>query len=409
MASSLQEFLLPQSVLRVISRIKAGRGPLASWLGFHANRYEEDTVSISGPNTLRAPSSIRNHSYRIFDHTRVPMKFRPPGTGPGVVAANPMGNQQISICRFHQKIALNYEFLGNLSPMIGPNSNIDEGGKNYIAQQTTFLAEQGNNAIELMAAGMMRNSLYMISSGDNWLPSFAAPTGTQYGFQVDFKIPASNMNQLNMLGTGNIITAPWNNADAPILDNIQQIIAAYAQLSRYRLTDIWINSTLWMSIITNTQVRNTAGSSNTPFAEYESTMEKGMEDTGPANNYSAILRGQPTIKWHFCDDTLAFNTDIDPSYLLQPAGAVPSTAALNKLIPDNMAIFCTEPNRNWTQLVYGGEWVVERPGMPASLRAGWHFWHEYHTQPSAIELICLLNAVPILYIPLVLAPAQVVY
>jgi hypothetical protein len=107
--------------------------------------FDPKTVTVSGPNTLRGTGSLRNVTYRIFDHTRVPMKARAPGTGPGTVAANPMGQNTVSVARFHQKIPLNYEFLGNLSPMIGPNSQVDQGGQNYIQQQTTFLAEQANN------------------------------------------------------------------------------------------------------------------------------------------------------------------------------------------------------------------------------------------------------------------------
>jgi hypothetical protein len=408
MAASLTELLLPQVVLEVISRLKDGRGPLGSWLGFQPSSFDPSTVTVSGPNTLRGSGSVRNVTYRIFDHTRVPMKARAPGTGPATVAQNPMGQNTVSVARFHQKIPLNYEFLGNLSPMIGPNSQIDPGGQNYIGQQTTFIGEQGNNMVEMLAAGMMRDSLYFIVQGDNWLPTFTAPTGTQVGFQVPFNVPAGNKGQLNMLGAGNLITIPWNNPGATIVGDLQSIIAAYKQISRYPLTDIWINSLQWINIITNTQVRNTAGSANTPFAEFEKVNPGGM-GTPPEGDYSAILRGQPTVQWHFCDDTMALNTDVDPSYATVPTGSVPAAANLAKLVPDNMAIFCTKPNPKWVRLYMGGEYVVENPGMPGALRMGWYFWHEYVTQPSAVELIGLLNAVPLLYIPGVIAPATVIF
>lgn len=404
MAASLTELLLPQVVLELISRIKKGRGPLGSWLGFQPTSFDPHTVSLEGPNTLRGSGSVRNYTYRIFDETRVPMKGRAPGTGPATVAQNPMGQNTVSVARFHQKIPLSYEFLGNLSPMIGPNSQIDPGGQSYIAQQTTFLATQANRMVEMMAAGMLRDSLYFINAGDNWLPTFTAPSGTQTGFQVPFGIPAGNQSQLNMLGAGNLLTVPWNNVGAPIIGDLQSVIAAYAQLSGYTMTDIWINSLMWINIITNTQVRNTAGSANTPFAEFDQLPEKGMGDSGPSNKYSAILRGQPTITWHFCDDVLALNTDVDPSYSTAPAGAT-----LAKLVPDNMAIFCTEPSPDWTRLYLGGEHVVENPGQPGALRMGWYFWHEYVTQPSAVELIALLNAVPVLYVPKTVAPATVIF
>jgi hypothetical protein len=409
--ASLVEILAPQVVLEVISRLKPGRGPLASWLGFQPNRYNEDTVSISGPNTRNQgpgdggnPGTVRSVSYRIFDHTRVPMKARAPGAGPATVAQNPMGTNQVEIARFHQKIPLNYEFLGQLALIAGPNSQVDQGGRSYIARQTTFLAEQANNMVEMLAAGMMRDSLYFIQSGDDWLPTFTAPVAPTTGFQVNFKIPAGNKNQLNMLGGGNLIGVSWANLAAPILTNLNQIIAAYSQLSRYPMTDIWINSTMWMNILLNTEVRNTAGSSNTPFAEFELMDDGGMDGSGPANQFSAILKGMPMVTWHMCNDALALNTDTDPVYSTAPA-----SATLAKLVPDNMAIFCTEPRPTWTQMIHGGEYVVENPGASPVLRMGYYFWHETVTQPACVELLSLLNCVPVLYVPTVIAPATVVF
>ncbi len=403
MAASLGELLLPQVVMDVISRLKRGRGPLGSWLGFQPDKFDPATVTLSGPNRLRGTGSVRNYTYRIFDHTRVVMKARAPATGPATVAQNPMGQNTVRIARWHQKIPLNYEMLGNLSPMIGPNSQIDPAGQNYIMQQTNFLGEQGNNAVEIMAAGMMRDSLWFIQQGDNWLPQFAAPTGTQVGFNVPFNIPAGNKNQLNMLGAGSLLTIPWNNPGATIIGDILSIIAAYKQLSRYPLTDIWINSLMWINIITNPQVRNTAGSSQEPFASFERVADGGM-GTPPDGTFTAMLRGLPVVKFHLCDDTLCLDSDVDVSYSTAPAAA-----NLQKLVPDNMAIFCTLPSREWMALYEGGEYVVENPGMPGALRMGWYLWHEYVTQPSAIELISLLNAVPALYVPNVLAPAIVVF
>lgn len=403
MASNLGELLLPQVILRVISRIKMGRGPVGSWLGFHADRFTKGNVSLAGPNTLRGTGSVRNYTYRIFDHTRVPMKLRAPGTGPGTVAQNPMGQNTVAVARFHQKIPLNYEFLGNLSPMVGPNSNVDEGGQSYIAQQTQFMAEQGNMAVEMMAAGMMRDSLYYIQSGENFLPTFTAPTGTTVGFQVPFRVPSGNKSQLNMLGTGNIIATSWDNQAAPIVKNIQQIIAAYAQLNGYALTTALINSITWYYIITNTEVRNLAGSAASPFAEWTPFEDKGMNDSGPPTG-SGKIKGSPAITWRFVDQAIALNTDIDPSY-----STAPSTATLAKLIPDNMVIFSADPSGQWTKFYLGGEYVVENPGQPAQLRTGWHAWHEYVTQPSAIELITLLNGTPALFVPSVVCPATVIF
>ncbi len=398
--ATLQELLLPQVILRVISRIRNGQGMLGRWLGFQPDRFDNDTVALSGPNTMTGSSTVRTVTYRIFDNTRVVAKGRAPGTGPATVARNEMGQATVSVARFHQKIPMLYEDLGNLSPIIGPNSQVDPGGQNFIMMHETFLARQFNMMIEMMAAGMLRDQLYFKQVGDNWLPQFTDPTiGGGFGFQIPFQIPAGNKNQLNMLGGGNILTIPWSNPGAPILTDLGSIEAAFAQLSGYSLTDIFVNSISWNNVLLNNQIRQVGGSSNTVFAEFDRSPETFM-DGQPSNQYKAVLRALPQITWHLDNDVVATNTDIDPSY-----ANAPSSAVLAKLIPDTMAIMCTQASSDWTQLYYGGEHVVENPGMPAIQRMGYYFWKEYVTQPSAVELIALLNAIPILYVPKAVCPA----
>jgi hypothetical protein len=417
MAAVLSELLLPQVILDLVSRLKGGRGPLGSWLGFQPKAFDPKNVTLRGPNTLADASSmlpgyengrsVRYYTYRIFDKTRVVMKLRAPGTGPAEVAQNPMGQNTVVVARFHQKIPLLYELLGNLSPMVGPNAQIDSKGEDYINRQTGFLLRQGSMTIEALAAGMMRDSLYAIQTGDDWFPQFTAPTGSQIGFQIPFGVPAGNKSQGNMLGTGNLITLAWNNPNALIMRQCENVKAAYVQLSQFPLTDAWINSTLWPSIITNTEIRNIAGTANKPFADYTRAPDTGMEGTGPPNQFTATLVGVPWLTFHFCDDTLALNTDIDPSY-----GTAPAAANLAKLVPDNLCIFATTPDSGedrWCRFIEGGEIVVENPGMAGVLRQGWYMWHEYATQPSRIELIALLNGIPALYVPLVMAPLTVIF
>lgn len=402
--ATLQELLLPQVILRVISRIRKGQGFVGRWLGFHPDRYDPETVTLAGPNTLNPGTSVRNVVYRVFDKTRVVAKARAPGVGPATVARNQVGQAQIACARYHQKMNLSYEELGNLSPIVGPNSVIDQGGQNYIMLQETNMAEQFNMVIEMMAAAMLRDSLYFWMVNDDWMPNFSAPTSaSQPYFNVPFQIPSSNKNQLNMLGTGNILLNSWANPGATILNDINAIIAAFVQLSGYAMTDVIINSLMWSNLLLNTQIRNVGGSANTSFAENTRTPET-FPDGLPGVYYKGVLRALPNVTFHICDDVVALNTDIDPSY-----SNAPSSALLAKLIPDNMAIFLPEASSQWTQMYHGGELVVENPGQPAMLRTGYYAWKEYSTQPSSVELLSLLNAIPLLYVPKACAPATVIF
>jgi hypothetical protein len=98
------------------------------------------------------------------------------------------------------------------------------------------------------------------------------------------------------------------------------------------------------------------------------------------------------------------NSFIDPTWGTAPAGAV-----IQKIVPDKLAFFTTEVSPLWVRMYHGGEYVVENPGMPGVLRRGYYFWREYCTQPSMMELIGLMNAVPVLYNPRVVVPAAVIF
>ena len=396
MAVSLHSLLTPQVILKAVSRIRKFQGRLGRWVGFQPNRYNPDTVSVEGPNTRQGDT--RFATFRLDDVTRVVAKGRAPGTGPASVAVNPVGDVRISCARYHEKVRLLGEFLGNLSPIIGPNSQIDTGGQSYIARQTMHLAEKYNNTVELMTTGMFQDNLYFQLSGDNLLPVIGAPTAPNLGFQIPFQIPSGNKNQLNMLGTGNLIAIGWNNSGAPLIKNLLQIQAASTQLSGYQPKHVWCNSLMWYNVLLNAEVRNTAGSAATPFAEYNRVTEKAM-DGMEMPEFAAELRGVPWLNWHIADDVIVTGGDIDPSWTQGTAAVTAGTTSIIKVCPDNTVIVAPEPSPDWTELYNGAEYISENAGQPMTLKRGYTFWKEWVTQPSCIELIALMNCIPLLYVP----------
>ena len=398
MTVSLHSLLTPQVILKAVSRIRKFQGRLGRWVGFQPNKYNPDTVSLEGPNSRYGET--RFATFRLDDVTRVVGKGRAPGTGPASVAVNPVGDVRVSCARFHEKVRLLGEFLGNLSPIIGPNSQIDTGGQSYIARQTVHLAEKYNNTIELLTTGMFQDNLYFQLSGDNLLPVIGAPTSPAVGVQIPFQIPSGNKNQLNLLGTGNIILIGWQNTGAPLIKNCLQIQAAMTQLSGYQPKHYWLNSLMWYNVLLNTEVRNTAGSSNTPFAMYDRVPETAM-DGMPQPEFAAELRGIPWIQWHVADDVLVTGGDIDPSW------SSSSGTTTVKVCPDNTVIITPDPSPDWTEMYHGAEYISENAGQPMQLKRGYTFWKEWVTQPSCIELISLMNVIPLLYVPKATAFATV--
>jgi hypothetical protein len=388
---SLHDLLTPQVILKAVSRIRKFQGRLGRWVGFQPMRVNPDNVSLEGPNVRYGDT--RFATFRLDDVTRVVAKGRAPGTGPASVPPNPVGDVRVSCARFHEKVRLLGEFLGNLSPIIGPNSQIDTGGQSYIARQITHLAEKYNNTIELITTGMFQDNLYFQLNGDNLLPVIGAPTAPNLGFQLPFQIPAGNKNQLNLLGTGNILQIGWQNTGAPLIKNCLSIQAAMTQLSGYQPEHFWMNSTMWYNVLLNAEVRNTAGSANTPFSDYQRVPEMAM-DGMPQPEFSATLRGLPWAYWHICDDVLVTNSDVDPTW-----SSAPATATFIKVCPDNTVIIAPKPSPDWSELYQGAEYISENAGQPMQLKRGYTFWKEWVTQPSCIELIALMNCIPLLYVP----------
>jgi hypothetical protein len=387
--ATLQQILLPQTILGVITRIREGQGRLSRLFG----------MGMKGKNHKNIKG--RYASFRIFDHSRVPSMFRAPDTGPATINLNPIGTVFVQMARMHEKTVLGYEQLSNLSPLAGPNAQIDPGGADYIMKQETYLAEHLNNAHEFMVAGMTRGVFYLKLVGENYIPYLTQPTGNF--ITVNYQIPAGNLGQLNMTGAGAIITTSWADPAAKILQNILDIQSAFAQLTGRTMKHAVTNSTTWKSIITNTEVRTIAGINYTPFETFERTPEKDF-DGEETTEFYAILRGDPTVQWHLINDVLAID-GVDPSY---SAG----TATLTKVVQDNHVIFSPpfESMPLWAQMVYGSEYVVEYPNLQAPTeRTGPYAWHRFTDQPSAIELIAICNALPVLEAPKNLANGTVIF
>lgn len=401
---ALNNLLAPQVLLDLISKTRAGTGPMGRWLKFQPNRFDPTTVELAGPNTVSGDT--RFVSFTVKNHPRTIMQARAPGSGPATVPQTPVGRTPLTCGRFHEKVNLDYESLGNLSVMVGPNSMIDQMGQDYVASQVQDLAMKGNNAIELMSAGMMRGGYYLkMVSGDRLYPTLTQPGSGNY-ITVDYQVPASNKSQLNMLGTGNLFTVPITDPNCPFITILQAIKAAFAQQTGYPMTDVWCNSIRWADIITNNQVRQTGGTSETPFAQFERVELTGPYDNLPVNDYVCVLRGDPTVKFHVTDYVLVTCCDIDPIVTTAPASPA---AVIDKMVPDSLMIFTMEPGPWWTKGYMGGEPVVERQGMNAVIRRGWYTWTEPKTQPSTIELLSLLNFIPVLYNNFGLAIATVVF
>src|SRR5437660_731854 len=77
---------------------------------------------------------------------------------------------------------------------------------------------------------------------------------------IGYGVPAGNLTQLNMLGSGNLLNADWATAGTDIPAQLHAINAAMIQLTGLGLAHVVLTSTGWQYIVNNTKVQNQGGS-----------------------------------------------------------------------------------------------------------------------------------------------------
>ncbi len=379
--ATLQEILSPSVVNRVISRIKVPQSRLQNFFG----------MQLGGPNNN--PIGRRVFSWDIFDKTRTIARIRQPGTGPATASPQNVGRVTGTFPRVHEEIRLDYEKLNNLRTLGRPAGEIDQMGLNYITRQEEFLAQRFANFREFMVSRMLKGSFDVLQDGDNWIPVDPG-NGT---FSISYQIPAGNKNQLNMTGAGNIIDGRWDNSGTPIFTHILKINQAMEQLTGRQLRHIWTDSNVWQSILTNTQIHDVGGSSNTVFAQYDSVEERGPDGL-PSNEFVGVLRAIPWLKWHIYDAGLDIET----------TGG--STSYKRFFDSANGEVsFLPDPGSDWVEMVIGSELVVDAYGAPPIERYGFYAWTFTNIKPASIELIAVDNSIPALYVPKALAFGNVIF
>jgi len=373
MSVTLEQLLLAPVVTRAISRIKVPNERLQQWTG----------MFMGGPNVARPGG--HHTGWDIFDHTRNLAQGRAPGTGPATVARHPIGHVSSTIYRSHEKITLLQERIFRLRPLGTQWGTVDANGQQYVTRQQFILAQRFKNMREFMVSRMFRGGFQLKQSGDNWIP---VDSGGQ--LQVDFKVPASNKGQLDMLGTGPIIDKPWSDPSADVIGHCLKVRAAFEEQHGYPLEHVWITSVTLKMLMENTGLINAAGMANTVWAAWGPspyTNPEGIPDTG----HEVVFRGLPWLRFHVYDAGL--NVD----------------GVFTKIIPDNAAIFLPNPSPDLYEMHEGSEVVVENFNDPGSERYGFAAWSQRTVQPAGWELLAVDNCIPALYIPKSIAFATVVF
>lgn len=356
---TLEQLLNTTTIVRAISRIKT---PMSRFQDFYG-------LGIGGPNTQQIGG--KQFSWDIFDRTRSIAAGRAPGTGPAVTSPQIVGNVTARAYRAHEKINLLHERIFRNRPVGGSLGTIDSRGVRYITSQQRYLAQRFKNNREFMVSRMFRGAFQVKIDGDSH-----TPVDSGGHFNVNFRIPATNVGTVNGIFAGN-----WNVPGTAVpSDEILNLNAYSEELTGYPIAHAWINSTTFKQLLANDQLRELAGTANVVFSQYERTgmtNEDGIQDSG----FTAVFRGIPWLTWHVYDGVLTVD------------------GVSSKFIPDGRAIFTPEPDSAWVEMYEGSEMIKRNVMDGGSEVYGFSAWTTDVIDPAAIELKALDVCLPALYLP----------
>jgi hypothetical protein len=363
MGVSTQQILAPKTILQAITQMTLPGTTLQRLFGWN----------LGGGNAER--QSGRNFSYDIFDNTRRVATARVPGQAASRQAPHKVGNVQGTFPRAAETISLLDEDLLNRRAFGGRADELDLGGEAYLTKQEAYLAQRFANLVEFQTAAMLRGSYSYHDDGDVLRHGFSGGSMT-----IDFQMPAGNKDQLDMLGTGNLLDADWAVAATDIPLHLQNINGAMLQLTGMGLSHVVLTSTGWRHVLQNAKVQAMGGSANVVFESLKRT------STG---EFQATLRALPWITFHIVD----YGLDVWSG----------SSEVFTPLIASDHAAFFAEPSPRWVRYLMGSEIVTEGPAGVRSEQFGFYPYSYPTHDPSGWELSAVMNGIPALLTPSAMA------
>jgi hypothetical protein len=112
---------------------------------------------------------------------------------------------------------------------------------------------------------------------------------------------------------------------------------------------------------------------------------EGIPDAG----FDVKFRALPLFTFHVYDGVLSADGDTDGT----------STSDMEKLIPDDYAIFLPEVDNSWFGLIDGSEVIAENVMASGREAQGFATWSTRVIDPPGFELKFLDNYLPVLYVP----------
>lgn len=342
----------------------------------------------------------RAGQYDLFDGTRSLAPMSAPSSPPTRLNRKPIGTQPITLPRQYLAIGIEDEKIFG-TRRLGMNSRapVDDGGREYMANQVQYAKTRMNNSHEFMATRMFAGGWGLKPHATNSQILELSEYGAA-GNAVDnnTRIPAANKDQL-----GGIIGTSWDNPGAEIFEQFMDLQTNAARVNGRRITEVWLNGNTGKYLFSNTGLQAIGGTAFRIFDTLRPNRDIGPGQKFPDTGVTVQFRGMPDINFHIYNQgyvlpgtTEAFDQQI-------------SLSNWRPFIPDNVAIM-TPPPGEWCGMIEGSEpmqWNIREAGSTEIV--GFGMGTERAIDPPRTDVKLLYNGAPVITEPYAVYYATVVF
>lgn len=369
MALSTAEAFDLKVTQRSVRRVAATGASLLNFFG----------MQVGGPNILRFGG--KSFEYDVFDDTRTVALARGRGAPAATITRQAVGQVKGAYPRINEKLYMSYEDL-HMQRRIGTANELDERGQDYLAKQQAFMGQRSANFRLLMLAGMMRGYVYAHANGEDVYYDF---TNSSVLYNINWQIPSGNLNQLNMLGGGNIIDKTWSDPTADIPRHISAIGRAVTQMTGGDIGVGICGTTMWNYIASNDFVRSQAGFSDQVFTQEAPPAGMVADSNGQPITAYRLRGAAKNLLWIVTDQGLDLGA--------------PGSESHARLVGDNNVWIGPMPQKNQYEGIEGSEIVVPGNNVNEQEMMGLFAYTKRTDDPAGVYLYSGDNFMPSNYVP----------
>lgn len=228
------------------------------------------------------------------------------------------------------------QFLANkLRNLIDPTTNEarrDEMGRQFVTRSSEWFKRRQENLVQTAAQVMLFDFAIHFNEKGELLTSSSGAT-----VSIDPAIPAGQINQLDILGSGDIIDTTWATDSTDIIGDLAKIKDQMLQLGGWNITEAFYGGNIAEYIASNDAAKEYIN--RTPALATQRFLEANKVPTGFQN-----------LNWH----------DAHDAFYIDASGSVQT------ILGDDEIVFTPPPSEEWWKYVQGTEMVPSGLGVVGS-------------------------------------------